>query len=80
LFRTLFSALACRRFKSQVTFFTWLQQTQEKLFVYIFIDKFSALRLKHASCAFIFETGVFCLKMPSTYGRKKKAAAMAVCR
>ena len=38
-------------------FFTSLQQTQEKLFVFIFIDKlFSTLRLQHVSRAFIFET------------------------
>jgi len=37
-------------------FFTSLQQTQEKLFVFIFIDKFSALLLQHVSRAFIFET------------------------
>ena len=37
-------------------FFTSLQQTQEKLFVFIFIDKLSALRLQHVSRAFISET------------------------
>ena len=37
-------------------FFTLLQQTHEKLFVFIFIDKFSALRLQHVRRAFIFET------------------------
>ena len=37
-------------------FITSLQQTQEKLFVFIFIDKFSALRLQHVSRTFIFET------------------------
>ena len=36
-------------------FFTSLQQTQ-KLFVFIFIDKFSTLRLQHVSRAFVFET------------------------
>ena len=51
------SAPARRRFKSQLpVFFTSLQQTQEKLFVFIFIDKFSTLRLQHVSRAFIFET------------------------
>ena len=44
-------------------FFTSLQQTQEKLFVFIFIDKLSALRLQHVSRAFISETWVFYLKM-----------------
>ena len=42
--------------RSCLFFFTSLQQTQEKLFVFIFIDKFSTLRLQHVSRAFIFET------------------------
>ena len=37
-------------------FFTSLQQTQEKLFIFIFLDTFSALRLQHVSRAFIFES------------------------
>ena len=36
-------------------FFTSLQQTQEKLSVFIFIAKVSALRLQHVSRAFIFQ-------------------------